>query len=195
MLLKSHESRIKELLREQGLKMSDLAVKLGTNQSNLTKSLSNNPKLSTLQEVAKALGVEVRDLFAPSDAPSRPTGLAVIGGRTYGMVEAKVVQLPYYSDYAALRRDVKTFVKDSIEGDGSGAFCAIVNGFEMASLVFDKADSKFILALYYGAHESKTYIYDKMEYAEWRDGNPIWNLDDMLTEIQNDIEGAVPSID
>ena len=190
------ELKIKELLQEQGLRMADLADKLGTNQSNLTKSLANNPKLSTLQDVAKALGVEVNELFAPS-APSRPKGLAFIGGKTYGMVETNAVQLPFYTDYAALRRDVKTFVKEIAEGASAGAFCAIVNGYELVSLVYDKVDPKFILALYFGENQSKVYIYDKMEYAEWKNGkdaDPVWNLDEMIAEIQSDIENPISSM-
>ena len=75
------ELRIKDLLQEQGLRMSDLADRLGTNQSNLTKSLAKNPTLSTLEDVAKALKVEMHELFTPN-IPSRPTGIAVVGGRT-----------------------------------------------------------------------------------------------------------------
>ena len=189
------ELKIRELLQEQGLKMADLAARVGIDQSNLKKSLANNPKLSTLQDVAKALGVEVKELFSPS-TPSRPSGLAVIGGKTYGMVETKVVQLPYYSDYSLLRQDVKTFVKDSVKGEGTGAFCGIVDGYEMVSLVYDKVDPKFILAIFFGNNQSKSYIYDKMEYAKWskgKDSEPVWDLDEMIGEIQRDIEGVVPS--
>ena len=175
--------------------MADLAARVGIDQSNLKKSLANNPRLSTLQDVAKALGVEVKELFSPS-APSRPTGLAVIGGKTYGMVETRVVQLPYYTDFSALRQGVKSFVKESVKGEGTGAFCGIVDGFEMVSLVYDKIDPKFILAIYFGNNQSKSYIYDKMEYADWKNGKdaePVWNLDDMIGEIQRDIEGVVQS--
>ena len=189
------ELKIKELLQEKGLKMADLAARVGIDQSNLKKSLANNPKLSTLQDVAKALGVEVKELFSPS-APSRPAGIAVIGGKTYGMVETKVVQLPYYTDYSLLRQDVKTFVKDSVKGEGTGAFCGIVDGFEMVSLVYDKVDPKFILAIFFGNNQSKSYIYDKMEYAKWKNGKdsePVWELDEMIGEIHRDIEGVVPS--
>ena len=192
LLSKNQELRIKDLLQEQGLRMSDLAERLGTNQSNLTKSLANNPKLSTLQEVAKALGVEVNELFTPS-APSRPKGLAVIGGKTYGMMETNVVQLPLYMDYASLRKDVKRFVNGCFDGKGTGAFCAIVSGLEIATIVYDKEGSKFFLALFYGDGESKTCIYDMMEYAEWQGAEAFWNPDDIIADIQADIENITPS--
>jgi malate dehydrogenase len=82
--------RIKELLKEKGLSMKDLADKTGLDQSNLVKSLSNNPKLSTLQEVAKALRVEMHELFN-ANSPSGPTGIAIIGGRSYAMMAMPTV--------------------------------------------------------------------------------------------------------
>lgn len=190
------ELRIKELLQEQGLRMSDLADRLGTNQSNLTKSLAKNPTLSTLEDVAKALKVEMHELFTPS-MPSRPTGIAVVGRKTYGMVDmSNIVHIPSYDNYTTLRRDIRAFVKSSVSDDKINAFRALVGGYELVSLIYDKGNKQVILTLYYGDSESKTFFYDLMEYAEWKNKNeaePVWNLDDMIGEIQRDIEGAVPS--
>lgn len=57
------ELRVVELMKEKGLKMSDLATSLGVDQSNLTKSLKSNPTLSRLQAIADFLGVSVPELF------------------------------------------------------------------------------------------------------------------------------------
>ena len=57
------ELRVSELMKEKGLKMSDLATSLGVDQSNLTKSLKTNPTLSRLQAIADFLGVSVPELF------------------------------------------------------------------------------------------------------------------------------------
>ena len=190
------ELRVMELLRKQGLRISDLADRMGTDQSNLKKSLANNPKLSTLQDVAKALGVDLHELFT-GDRPSRPSGIAVIGGKTYGIAEmGSVVQMPSYSDYSTLRKDVREFVLDSVKEAKSNAFGAFVHSFELFSLVYDDKTRVFILGLFYGNAQAKTFFFDKMEYAEWKNGkdaDPDWNLEEMTKDIINTIEGYVSS--
>ena len=191
------ELRIKELLREQGLRMTDLADRMGMNQSNLVRSLTTNPKLSTLQDVAKALNVQMHELFTPN-LPSKPNGIASIGGRTYALVDMpSVVQVPSYNNYAELRKDVSTFITNRIRtNEGrTNAFCAFVGGFELMSLVYDRSNSQFILSLYYGDMESETLFYDKMEYAKWNEGDdqePDWDVEQMMGEIISDIENLVP---
>ena len=188
------ELRINDLLREQGLRISDLADKIGVDQSNLKKSLANNPKLSTLQEVAKALHVHVYELFTPN-LPSSPSGVVVVNGRTYGMIETPtVVQIPSFDNFATLRKGVKGFVKNRVKEGKTGAFCALVCGYQLVSLVFDCSAKKFTLTLYYGDAESQTFFYDLMEFAEWKGGDdkePVWNLDDVAGQITSDIENVV----
>ena len=183
-----------ELLREKGLRIGDLAERMGTDQSNLKKSLAHNPKLSTLQDAAKALGVDIQELFT-ADHPSR-VGMAVINGKTYAIAEmANVVQLPSYTDYAALRKDVKAFVRSSIKEEKSSSLGALFNSYELFSLVYDEKASKFVLSLYFGDKESKTLFYDKMEYADWENGtddDPEWSKD-IVAAIINDIEGCTPN--
>lgn len=45
--------------------MEWLASELGCSRQNLTKTLANNPTIGTLERIAKALGVDVVDLFTP----------------------------------------------------------------------------------------------------------------------------------
>lgn len=55
--------RIKEILKEKGMTMLQLAEELGIHRTNLFTSLSGNPTLSRLEEIAKILDVKVTDLF------------------------------------------------------------------------------------------------------------------------------------
>lgn len=55
---------IKELCRERGLKMKDVAEAVGVTSQNLGVAMRGNPTLSLLRRVAKALGVTMRELFA-----------------------------------------------------------------------------------------------------------------------------------
>ena len=55
--------RIKEILKEKGMTMLQLAEELGIHRTNLFTSLSGNPTLSRLEEIAKILDVKLTDLF------------------------------------------------------------------------------------------------------------------------------------
>lgn len=55
--------KIKEVCKAKGLKLSDLADKLGINPVSLSASINGNPTIAWLQKVADVLDVEVNDLI------------------------------------------------------------------------------------------------------------------------------------
>lgn len=57
------ELRIKEILKQQGRTMQDLADQIGINRVNLSNSLNGNPTLERLRQVADCLNVDTKDLF------------------------------------------------------------------------------------------------------------------------------------
>lgn len=57
------ELRIKEILKQQGKTMQDLADIIGINRVNLSNSLNGNPTLDRLKQVADCLNVDLKDLF------------------------------------------------------------------------------------------------------------------------------------
>ena len=61
------EFRIKEICKEKGILIKDLAQMLGITDVGLRQSLNGNPTIGTLEKIATALGVEVVELFRPSD--------------------------------------------------------------------------------------------------------------------------------
>ena len=54
---------IKELCRERGMKLKDVAEALGVSPQNLGVSWRNSLKVDTVRKVAKVLGMRVRDIF------------------------------------------------------------------------------------------------------------------------------------
>lgn len=58
------ELRVKEVCKEKGMQMQELAEKLSINRITLTASLKGNPTIGTLEKIAAALEVEVTELFA-----------------------------------------------------------------------------------------------------------------------------------
>ena len=59
------EYRIKELLKERGLTLSQLSDKVSMKSANLSTALSEkgNPTIDTLERIASALNVPVTELF------------------------------------------------------------------------------------------------------------------------------------
>ena len=64
------ELRVKEILKERGIKMKDLAEQIDIAPETLTRTLKGNPQYSTLKSIADILGVSVRELFKGDDAKS-----------------------------------------------------------------------------------------------------------------------------
>lgn len=55
--------RVKAILKDKQLTLNDLAQKLGVSRQALYLQINNNPRISTLQRIADALGVPVGQLF------------------------------------------------------------------------------------------------------------------------------------
>lgn len=55
--------RVQEICKEQGITMQDLAKKMGVTYQALYAAVSGNPTIGKLGDIAKALGVNVVDLF------------------------------------------------------------------------------------------------------------------------------------
>jgi len=58
------ELRVKEICKERGFLMEDLAAKLGITRITLTRNINGNPTIETLQKIAVALDVEITELFS-----------------------------------------------------------------------------------------------------------------------------------
>lgn len=58
--------RIKEILAEKGMTMADLAEKAKMQQPAISRAMTGNPTIETLERIAAALSVNVTELFAPS---------------------------------------------------------------------------------------------------------------------------------
>ncbi len=57
-------SRVKEICADKGIQLKELASIMNVKPESLSRTLNGNPQLSSLENIAKALGVGVADLFA-----------------------------------------------------------------------------------------------------------------------------------
>ncbi len=55
--------RVKEVCKEKGITITQLAEILGIKQESLSRAINGNPTLDTLQKIANALNVPVSALF------------------------------------------------------------------------------------------------------------------------------------
>lgn len=55
--------RIKEVIKEKGTTITELADKMEINRVNLSNMVNGNPTVETLNKIASALGVPVTELF------------------------------------------------------------------------------------------------------------------------------------
>ena len=55
--------RIKEVIKEKGMTITELADKMGINRVNLSNMVNGNPTVETLNKIADAIGCEVAELI------------------------------------------------------------------------------------------------------------------------------------
>ena len=55
--------RIKDVIKEKGMTITELAEKMGINRVNLSNMVNGNPTVETLNKIADAIGCPVTELF------------------------------------------------------------------------------------------------------------------------------------
>lgn len=73
--------RIKELIKEKGLTVAQVALKMGVVAPALSRVINGNPTVEMLQRIAIALDVDIRDLLKGPD--NDLYGLVQYNGQTY----------------------------------------------------------------------------------------------------------------
>lgn len=61
------EMNIKRVIKEKGYTIPQLADKMGKNRVTLFQTISGNPTVKTLKEIAEAIGCKVGDFFREDD--------------------------------------------------------------------------------------------------------------------------------
>ena len=83
--------RVKEICKEQGITIGELADKMQMVREGLSRAINGNPTLETLEKIANALGVPVTELFEkPSDG--KIVGFVKVGDTVHEMKSAEDVK-------------------------------------------------------------------------------------------------------
>ena len=190
------EENLRELAKAKGLKLTDIADRMGTTVSNLLSSVKGNPTVSKLEDLADALQVSVAELFTLR--PASAQGIVIIGGEAYQISKPSkaVVQLPIYQRYDFLRDQLRKFIAVAITDEKPSSKVGMLDTLEVFTLTYDPSSERFLLTLCYSTAKVTTLVYDKFEFCDWSkstspDDAP-WDLPEITDEIINDIEGYVP---
>jgi len=188
--IKAFENRVRELAKIKGIKISELAERVGMGHGNFLNSIRSNPKLSTLEEIANALNVKIADIVEPQRVET--DGIVIINGETYSISKPQpdIVKLPHFKDYTILKNNIKIFIKTSIISEEERAICGYVEMLEFFNLFYDADNKTFSLTLCYGNGLIYTRAYPCLEYG---DGDR-WDVEDVIMAIWCDIESIVPTI-
>ena len=57
---------IKKVIKEHGLTVEQVAIKMGVTKGGLSQNINGNPTAEKLQQIANAIGCEVGDFFNPN---------------------------------------------------------------------------------------------------------------------------------
>lgn len=59
--------KVKELCRDKGITVKELAEKMDIAPESLSRAINGNPQLSTIRKIAEALDVSITDMFDRSE--------------------------------------------------------------------------------------------------------------------------------
>jgi transcriptional regulator with XRE-family HTH domain len=79
--------RIKEICKNQGITMSELANRLEIPRENVTKLTTGNLTIKTLEKIASALNVPVQELF-----PCKITGIIRVDDKVHSIYSIQDLQ-------------------------------------------------------------------------------------------------------
>lgn len=82
--------RVQEICKEQGITMQDLAKKMGVSYQALYSSVSGNPTIGKIKEIANALGVDYLDLL---EDRSEVKVIVEYQGETKRITESDLIKL------------------------------------------------------------------------------------------------------
>ena len=75
-------NRVKELCRQRGIQLKDLAQKMGIAPESLSRAINGNPQLSTIASIAANLEIPISELFSFKE-PIPLNAIIVCKNKTY----------------------------------------------------------------------------------------------------------------
>jgi len=89
--------RIKQLIKEKGITVAQVALRMGVTPPSLSRAINGNTTVEMLNRIAIALDVPITDLF---DVHAELYGLVQFNGKTYKIDSDQALQ-KFFTDYQA----------------------------------------------------------------------------------------------
>lgn len=194
---------VKQILKERGIKMKELAVEIGITPESLTRALQGNPQYLTLKKIADYLGVSVRDLFMDEDAKKKNSkeikgciftndNIFTFNCRTelenFLINQANgIVCIPAHTQEETVKNSVRDFWMHSINNEKSGAIMIQYGINEVFSLTYDNESKKFSLTTCTGNGNIQFRLFDTIDY-KCEERFSLQEMNHMIEDILSHIE-------
>lgn len=167
------EQTLLKILKEKGMRMSNLAAKLGVDQSNLSKKLKNDPKVSLIESIASVLDVPVSAFF-PDQLPAKPAGVLDMGGKRFALVpfpveaEEKPETLLEVQNLTPgeLQEKICSLAQKSSKHGGLSAIYGFLLG-HLVVVVHDGANKRYQLLFWETEGSVSLHDYPSRDYKDW----------------------------
>lgn len=146
---------VREILKEKGISIKELAARMGITPSAVSQLLANpNPSIQQLQRIANVIGVDVMDLFAQDF--SYINGYVESGDNIYpiksreqfiGLIDKidGIVHIPSSASLDMLKKTIMDFCYLSVNEGKCGAIMMRYGINEVFTLSYDSDSKKFSL--------------------------------------------------
>lgn len=165
---------IREILKEKGISIKELALGIGVTPSAVSQILANpNISIQQLERIANAIGVDVMDLFAENF--SYINGYIETGNEIYPIKSREqfmtvidkvdgIIHIPSYPREDMYKNRIKDFCNISINEHNDNSIMMRYGINKVFTLSYDAGSEKFSLTLCIGQGEIKFKIFDVNEF-------------------------------
>ena len=161
---------VREILKEKGISIKELAAGMGVTPSAVSQLLANpNPSIQQLERIANVIGVDVMDLFAQDF--SYINGYVETGDNIYPVKSREqfislidkvngIAHIPSSPRQDAFKNTIMDFCSSSINKGENGAIMMRYGVNVVFTLSFDSESKRFSLTQCIGKGEIKFNIFE-----------------------------------
>ena len=169
---------VREILKEKGISIKELAAGMGVTPSAVSQLLANsNPSIQQLERIANVIGVDVMDLFAQDF--SYINGYIETGDNIYPVKSREqfislidkvngIAHIPSSPRQDAFKNTIMDFCSSSINKGESGAIMMRYGVNEVFTLSFDSESKRFSLTQCIGNGEIKFNTFENSDDEDIR---------------------------
>lgn len=189
---------VREVLREKGISIKELATKMGVTPSAVSQLLANpNPSIIQLERIAHHIGVNVFDLF--SENLSYINGFIEVDNKIYSIKNREqlinltykvegIVQIPPFFSEERTKEDIKEFIHFAICEKRNDARMMRYGVNKVITLSYDTNTQMISLTQCVGKGEIKFKTFSLIEYLVDEGMPPTRQINQLLESILTEIE-------